>query len=567
MNATGTSDLENWYNYLGRIQKRMIKKNLRYLLSVIFQAGVASGEIDEVPPIKVSFNPLWSLSEQEEASLEQMKAATEQTRAQTTQIYVDMQVIDPSEVRKTLGDSEQYDVEEMLDDYSEEELFENMPQQGQEGMPGGEGGGDPMAAMMQGMGGSAQGEPAQAGAVPQTGEEKPVEKPGKDEPTTEEQTSENAPAAAPAATKLPQDMSPEEKERAEEAKKPETEEKVQEEDSEDISTQTGGVGVIVVKDGKILVGSRMNDTDYGKICGPGGHIEAGETPEQAAIRETQEEFGITPLDLVEIGRGPEEAKTGYRSHVFLCTEFEGEPVCQDLEMTRPKFLGLDEIKAQKENLFQPFRDSIPVFIKVLSDAEEAPKTESRHSFGGSGIRSISQLKDFIMNLDRTRNDYGVPGMKWYEHIFGDDNVKKAKEKVNGLQPAKIEYGKFERPEELVDSIIPQESDLEDGGVIDGEALLKYSAMKKAKKNPEKMKVPVNRIYTDQLYVNKKKVLRYIDAFKNRSTDEESEGNPIVLIKNKDKYSLLDGNHRVTAAIYLGIDNVEADVYDVSKEDE
>ena len=42
MNATGDADLENWYNYLERIQKRMVKKNLRYLLSVIFQAGVLS---------------------------------------------------------------------------------------------------------------------------------------------------------------------------------------------------------------------------------------------------------------------------------------------------------------------------------------------------------------------------------------------------------------------------------------------------------------------------------------------------------------------------------------------
>ena len=57
MNATGDADLENWYNYLERIQKRMVKKNLRYLLSVIFQAGVRTGEVDEVPRSRWSSIP------------------------------------------------------------------------------------------------------------------------------------------------------------------------------------------------------------------------------------------------------------------------------------------------------------------------------------------------------------------------------------------------------------------------------------------------------------------------------------------------------------------------------
>lgn len=97
MNATGDADLENWYNYLERIQKRMVKKNLRYLLSVIFQAGVRTGEVDEVPKIKVEFNPLWSLSDTEQADLDQKRAQTQFTRAQAAQLYIDKQVIDPSE--------------------------------------------------------------------------------------------------------------------------------------------------------------------------------------------------------------------------------------------------------------------------------------------------------------------------------------------------------------------------------------------------------------------------------------------------------------------------------------
>lgn len=127
MNATGASDMENYYNYVQRIQKRMLKSNLRYLLSVIFQAGLYTGEVKEMPPIKISFNPLWSLSEKEQAELEQLKAEAQQTRAQTVQTYVDMSAIDPSEVRRKLAECEEFSAETMLDDYSDEELFSNMP--------------------------------------------------------------------------------------------------------------------------------------------------------------------------------------------------------------------------------------------------------------------------------------------------------------------------------------------------------------------------------------------------------------------------------------------------------
>lgn len=175
MNATGHSDMENYYNYVQRIQKRMLKSNLRYLLSVIFQAGLYTGEVKEVPPIKVSFNPLWSLSEKEQAELEQAQAAAQQTRAQTVQTYVDMGAIDPSEVRRKLAESEEFSAETMLDDYSDEELFSNMP--------------DDTGAEQ---GRQEQASPSSTGIFEQGSFDKYAEG--------------NSPDAAPEATKLPQDM-------------------------------------------------------------------------------------------------------------------------------------------------------------------------------------------------------------------------------------------------------------------------------------------------------------------------------------------------------------------------
>lgn len=86
--------------------------------------------MDEVPKIKVEFNPLWSLSDTEQADLDQKRAQTQFTRAQTAQLYIDKQVIDPSEVRAKLADSEEFDVENMLDEYDDEDLFPDEPAEG-----------------------------------------------------------------------------------------------------------------------------------------------------------------------------------------------------------------------------------------------------------------------------------------------------------------------------------------------------------------------------------------------------------------------------------------------------
>lgn len=366
MNATGDADLENWYNALERIQKRMVKKNLRYLLSVVFQAGVRTGEVDEVPKIKISFNPLWSLSDMEQADLEQKRAQTQLTRAQTAQTYIDKQVIDPSEVRKKLADSEEFDVENMLDEYDDEELYADMEAQ--------MGGGVPPGANMQGMeqgtahatqgmehGSVSQGKPggiAEQGAFAEYGQGVSLEEHNRDPGNKGE-----SPAAAPAATKLPQDMSEEEKQQAARASQADANDTPTPNTTEGLNPSS--VGVLVISDGKILTGTRHNDFGYGLICGPGGHVEPGETPTQAAFRETEEEFGISPKSLIPLGRGPKEPETGLEPYLFLCTEYEGEPDCVDLEMTGATFRTMEELEQLAASMFQPFADGLEILKECI----------------------------------------------------------------------------------------------------------------------------------------------------------------------------------------------------------
>lgn len=148
----------------------------------------------------------------------------------------------------------------------------------------------------------------------------------------------------------------------------------------------GSVGVIVVNEGKILVGTRDKDFGKGLICGPGGHVENGETPEQAAVRETQEEFGITPTDLIPIGRGPVETDTKLSPYIFLCTEYEGEIKCKDGEICEPRFISHEEIDNAVDTLFKPFADSVSLlFGALLVDEINSDGGPGSGNFGHEGV--------------------------------------------------------------------------------------------------------------------------------------------------------------------------------------
>ncbi|MBI5390206.1 NUDIX domain-containing protein [Candidatus Woesearchaeota archaeon] len=58
-----------------------------------------------------------------------------------------------------------------------------------------------------------------------------------------------------------------------------------------------GVGVIIRKDGRFLIGKRKGSHGGGSWGFPGGHLEMGEDLEACAKRETREEVGIEIKNL------------------------------------------------------------------------------------------------------------------------------------------------------------------------------------------------------------------------------------------------------------------------------
>jgi len=57
-----------------------------------------------------------------------------------------------------------------------------------------------------------------------------------------------------------------------------------------------GVLCFIVQDGQVLLILKKRGLGGGKVNAPGGKIEPSEHPRDAAIRETQEEVGVTPHD-------------------------------------------------------------------------------------------------------------------------------------------------------------------------------------------------------------------------------------------------------------------------------
>ena len=89
--------------------------------------------------------------------------------------------------------------------------------------------------------------------------------------------------------------------------------------------------VFIVNENRVLLIHKKRGLGAGKINAPGGRLEPGETALQAAIRETQEEVGLTPTGLEQRATLRFAFTDGYglECHVFVASGVEGTPVETD----------------------------------------------------------------------------------------------------------------------------------------------------------------------------------------------------------------------------------------------
>jgi phage-related protein (TIGR01555 family) len=92
MNATGESDMRNYYDNVRSVQSTDLKPLLLRLLRII-------SEWQKIPEPYIKFFPLQAMNDKEQADLEKQKADTGTAEADTYKTYIDMGVLEPYEVR------------------------------------------------------------------------------------------------------------------------------------------------------------------------------------------------------------------------------------------------------------------------------------------------------------------------------------------------------------------------------------------------------------------------------------------------------------------------------------
>lgn len=85
-----------------------------------------------------------------------------------------------------------------------------------------------------------------------------------------------------------------------------------------------GVAVMVLKDGKVLLGKRKGSHGSGEYAFPGGHLEYMESFADCIARELEEECGVRVLDLrfQFVSNGTMYAPKHY-VHIGLIADWEG----------------------------------------------------------------------------------------------------------------------------------------------------------------------------------------------------------------------------------------------------
>lgn len=106
LSNTGAGDLENWYASMGQAQATYLTEPIDRLVQVVLHA---MGKY--TPDYMIKFCPLWVPSDKEKAEVEKLEAEAEKLEADTAAVYVAMQALDPSEVRKAIA--EEYEIDDI----------------------------------------------------------------------------------------------------------------------------------------------------------------------------------------------------------------------------------------------------------------------------------------------------------------------------------------------------------------------------------------------------------------------------------------------------------------------
>lgn len=125
----------------------------------------------------------------------------------------------------------------------------------------------------------------------------------------------------------------------------------------------------IVRDGHILLIHKKRGIGAGKLNGPGGRVAPRESPARAAVREVEEELGITPHGVDKRGEVWFHVLDGtaIRIHVFAAAGCAGEP--RETEEAAPLWAPVDRIPYDR--MWADDRFWLPHFLAGRKFAQRA----------------------------------------------------------------------------------------------------------------------------------------------------------------------------------------------------
>ena len=133
--------------------------------------------------------------------------------------------------------------------------------------------------------------------------------------------------------------------------------------------------LFVVRDGQVLLIHKKRGLGAGKINGPGGRIEPGETPQEGAVREVEEELCTTPLDVRKSGELFFQFIDGLSLHVQVFKASDCTAAPRETDEAVPLWSPLDRIPYHRMWADDPYwvplmLDDTPFSGRFIFDQDE-----------------------------------------------------------------------------------------------------------------------------------------------------------------------------------------------------
>ena len=121
--------------------------------------------------------------------------------------------------------------------------------------------------------------------------------------------------------------------------------------------------LIIKKENKILLARKKRGFGFGKWNGIGGKQQGGESMDEAMLRETKEEIGITPVDYQKIGiinftEYYKEELTNVHMHTYIATDWKGN--IEESEEMFPKWFDVDQLPW--DDMFEDMKYFLPYLL-------------------------------------------------------------------------------------------------------------------------------------------------------------------------------------------------------------